>query len=323
MRVPRTGTVRLADDVWWTEMTICNVARRPLTRLLRWLQQPCSRFRSEAECPQVLQLVWSRGGELMQEYGSLLEAPAMSDIGLWGRLHDEGGTTWRPTAFLCVLECAVDAYRRLVVPLGLFPMRLAWLVKSGPEVVCRKRAGVAAAMIAGDMPAQAGHGVDAFSGKLLATFRRELEEAAASGRLDTRLHCLICTTFRALLPTTQEVESMNSQIRRMVTLSPSIGLPLLSSRPKLSVCMCCVLPFLGCTIAWSMCKGPLPVGECLLGLETMGWRRYPGHEARCTEEAWRRPQHGPPRPMAAWSERAGQAMEAMGGRAQVLALRRP
>lgn len=83
MRVPRTGTVRLADDVWWTEMTICNVARRPLTRLLRWLQQPCSRFRSEAECPQVLQLVWSRGGELMQEYGSLLEAPAMSDIGLW------------------------------------------------------------------------------------------------------------------------------------------------------------------------------------------------------------------------------------------------
>jgi hypothetical protein len=167
---------------------------------------------------------------MMAQFGALLQEDAMRDPELWGALYNQWNGRRRAVALLCVLEVALDCARRVILPLDLFPMRLAWLVRRGAEEACAERKAVALDMINGHMPSLPAYGVDGFSAKLVRVFRRELQEAATSGRLDDQVYGLVYRTFGALLLTTQEVESMNSQIRRMVTLSPSIALPLLSSR---------------------------------------------------------------------------------------------
>jgi hypothetical protein len=167
---------------------------------------------------------------MLAQFGSLLQDGAMLDPDLWGALRNQWNGERRAVALLCVLEVALDCARRVILPLDLFPLRLGWLVRRGPDEACKERQSVALSMINGDMPSLPAHGVDGLSAKFAVCFRQELQEAAASGRMNAQVHELVCSIFGALLPTTQEVESMNSQVRRMVLLSPSMALPLLSSR---------------------------------------------------------------------------------------------
>ena len=69
-----------------------------------------------------------------------------------------------------------------------------------------------------------------FVTKLARLCRRDLEVARDTGKLLGPLRGLLVELFGCTRPDTQAVEGVNSMLRRMLTLAPSVSLELLSSR---------------------------------------------------------------------------------------------
>ena len=69
-----------------------------------------------------------------------------------------------------------------------------------------------------------------FVTKLARLCRRDLEVARDTGKLLGPLRGLLGELFACTSPDTQAVEGVNSMLRRMLTLAPSVSLELLSSR---------------------------------------------------------------------------------------------
>jgi hypothetical protein len=66
--------------------------------------------------------------------------------------------------------------------------------------------------------------------KLIVLFEADLQAAATTGLLSPELHGVLTEAFDNLSTDSQEVESVNSILSRIVTLSPAIQKELLSSR---------------------------------------------------------------------------------------------
>ena len=103
-----------------------------------------------------------------------------------------------------------------------------WLVVQDYNTFCEDRRLLAAYLMSVVSIQQVDK--DITTPKLIILFEADVERAAETGLLSAELHGILRAAFNNLCTDSQEIEGVNSILRRIVTLAPSIRQPLLSSR---------------------------------------------------------------------------------------------
>ena len=183
----------LADEAWWSEMQVSHIVRGPLTHLMRWLQQAAA---GEHGGTPVANLVCKKVPLLKDELGQLFGDPAA-----FGAVNEALDGSWRPRAFMQLLEMAADLQRRVVAPCADLPLSLAWLVWQPAGTACRARMHIASQILAcGDAlrpSTRSPKGIDGASSKLARLFRTELRQAAVEGVICPKLFGFLRSTCGA------------------------------------------------------------------------------------------------------------------------------
>ncbi len=127
-----------------------------------------------------------------------------------------------------VLSLSCDFDRRIGSLSDKFPYRLAWLIWRPHDVPCDCRRALSAYLVSVVYASQVSG--DLTTLKVIVIFEQELVAAASSGMLDYELWVVVTSMFGHLHTDSQEIEGVNSILRRIVTIAPSIQQQLLSSR---------------------------------------------------------------------------------------------
>ena len=138
---------------------------------------------------------------------------------------EEAMAELRALIVIFTLEGAADFCMRMGSQVKQFPLLLVWLVFSPWNVVCQHRRRVAAQVLTHIEKD------DGITWKLPQVFRQELEHCVNTGMLlNDELWNLLNGLTKMLIIDTQEVEGMNSILKRNVTIAPAILLPLAAAR---------------------------------------------------------------------------------------------
>ena len=117
---------------------------------------------------------------------------------------------------------ATEFYRRIVQPTREYPLQMVWLCRMDAHVPCIDRQRVAQDMLRSMHPAVM---------KFRFLFEADLQFCANTGRMAPDLWSLFACLFRLMWTTdSQEMEGVNSIIRKVVDLAPAIQLELLAAR---------------------------------------------------------------------------------------------
>jgi len=226
-----------SDDLW-VSMHIAHTSRSPVTHLFYWYQQQGSRLARtqewQAESKSLsMELVYSKADEIAIQFDKLFTQEAMVDSERWGPVwayaHDrESKEKLTGRIVMFTMECCADFERRIRGQTKRFPLQMLWMVYKPPEVKCPKRAAVANEML--KQRAESRSVEDGITWKVVALFPEELQHAEKTGKLDANLYKLLLAISKLLMSDTQEIEGMNSVIKRVLEIAPAIGLRLVCAR---------------------------------------------------------------------------------------------
>lgn len=127
---------------------------------------------------------------------------------------------------LCI-EGRCEYEMRVMNQIQDFPLKLGWMVHMPYNSPCERRKSVAKDLLA----LSAEHGQrDGLSYNLALLFQHDLTIARDTGTIRPDLFELLRCVFRMIHPGTQEIEGINSLVKHITDLAPSIGVRLLTSR---------------------------------------------------------------------------------------------
>lgn len=175
-------------------------------------------------------LVFVKMKGFMKEYDAVLAADSKK-WELWqSLLKDEAEDIihqWTSTLVSCALECGSELKRRIADLMDDYPAKLAWFIyNQDPHQPCMVRQKLAEEILVCDMEEKD----SGFTAKLKEVFSTELQQTSRTGLLDPMIYQMIYELFAILPVDTQMIEGCNSIIKKLVTISPNIHLPLTSDR---------------------------------------------------------------------------------------------
>ena len=228
----------LATTSFWARMHIANVTREPLDHLMHFLMQTASdpsdggqaESQPERSVGKLPSLVYHKMPEIMHSFSDVLNSTSPRWNAFQSILNHESQDTvheWVSLLVSCALECASELHRRVEAMTASYPAKLAWLVfTNDPVTPCDMRRKIAKELVESRPELLDEH----FTRKFVSLFREDLELSKKSGCIEPMLFQLLSEAFRMLPLETQEVEGINSIVKRIVKIAPSIKLPLLSDR---------------------------------------------------------------------------------------------
>ena len=229
--------VRHAD--FWVQLWVGIKIRSPVEHYFSILKklQATPRPANEKHAP-ILQLVSTEIGKVVSEMEVLFESHLYTS--LWeDPVRERFECAWLDSGSLVfedfmedklqlivelLLASFVDFYRRVVVPMSQFPLRLFWYILSEPSVACPNRGRLCVDWLRGS----GNH--DATSFKLLRLFTNGIRESAQTGKACPALFELLSSVAKVWRFSTRDIEGKNNTLKWMAKLAPNMDLELMSSR---------------------------------------------------------------------------------------------
>eukprot|EP00969_Alexandrium_andersonii_P026269 1146270-Alexandrium_andersonii.AAC.1 len=191
---------------------------------------------AEQDWSTMQKLIYHKAGSIVAEFDALLQDPASDSDDPWALVwqHTQGDPDSmceaRAACIQLLLEASADFHKRFTLRLQSLPLTLLWLVRQPPGTPCAKRKEVAGQLLA-TLDDDVFH--DSTEFKIASTLQPWLQASKSTGRLDPRIHEMFTYIAHLLPADTQEIEGMNSIIKRTMTIAPGIGLELLNTRTLL------------------------------------------------------------------------------------------
>ncbi|CAK0827789.1 unnamed protein product, partial [Prorocentrum cordatum] len=220
----------LNSEVFWLVMEVRHRCGEPL-RHFRAVLQKHNEYVRTTGAGAMAHLVWGQAHAIQSKLDALLDLEAWKDVisdsvplGLLATLHQ--------MVIHMALPTAADFRRRVTDRVNDWSWKLFWLAREGPSVRCRHREEVARELLDagdGDLDAQGGG-----ARKVREIFNDNICQCAETGLCDVHFWGFLRMLTRMFQCDSEELESVNSQIKLVVKKAPRIQLPLLSCRVNLS-----------------------------------------------------------------------------------------
>ena len=233
---------------FWVDVHVGDLVRMPVIHLANFLQQQIKILpdvRKEVfmeDCPftSVQHLVYGKAADIAVDFETLSGDTAAASEHLWApmwdHVPDDNRTAVRAYCVCLLNEIAADYNMRIMLLVTELPLTLCWLVYRPFGEPCPERKRIAATLL--DLLKQSNMDESFLiknkhlqtPWKIVTRFAAELTVAYLEGTITRGLHFFLVCVVRQLSSDTQEIEGINSIIKHIKDVAPSIGLFLLNAR---------------------------------------------------------------------------------------------
>ena len=212
---------------WWMTMRISYRVRKVFNDVQASMQKHAK------TCPDagwkspgyIALLVWGKAAQHTQRFEALAKRSAWIDI------IDRGGDdtirrdTIEQAIAVTLINASAEYDSRIACRTRKLPERLLILGKARPDDCCRERQ-----LVCQDVMALDKKSMEITTLKFCILFGNEIRQCAANGKLDAYVHRLVLTVCHMFRTNTQQIEGLNSVLKRMLNVSRGMGQRLASAR---------------------------------------------------------------------------------------------
>ena len=175
------------------------------------------------EKPNALgRLVWGGTSRIIDDFEALLDTSSWAPVLMEHAEDASQAKDVLTVALAAVLRNYSGFDRRVVRRLFQLDFQILLLGKNAPNKCCEERKVVARRLLREE-------NLSSTPGKIKTLFRKELEEAAMTGKLDYRVQAVFVALAKAWDGDSQSTEGLNSRVRQRTQNAPYLGLETLNA----------------------------------------------------------------------------------------------